>query len=69
MMTLKDGIITLNDDGISKITDLLGDDADEVIDTLKGIVSVGQDYQSFGGKTDDMSGSVKFIYKTAELTK
>lgn len=69
MITLKNGIVTLNDDGISKITDLLGDDADEIINTLKGIVNAGKDYQSFGGKSDDMTGSVKFVYKTAELTK
>ena len=40
------------------------DDVIPVIDRLKAAINAAKDYQSFGGKSDDMTGSVKFIYRT-----
>ena len=34
----------------------------------KKVVKSGQDYTSFLGKSDDLKGSVTFIYKTAGIT-
>ena len=64
---LNDGLNQFNDEGISKLTGALDQDQlhglktvlDEMSDRL-------ENYTSFGGKSEDASGSVKFIYKTGE---
>lgn len=60
-------MIQFNEEGISQITSLVGGDADDAIDTIKKVINLGKDYQSFAGKADDMDGSVTFIYKTKAL--
>ena len=66
MVELNNGMIQFNEEGISQITSLVGSDA---IDTIKKVINLGKDYQSFAGKADDMDGSVTFIYKTEGVTK
>ena len=64
---LNDGLNQFNEEGISKLTGALDQDQlhglktvlDEMTDRLN-------DYTSFAGKSEDASGSVKFIYKTGE---
>ena len=64
---LNDGLNQFNDEGISKLTGALDQDQlhglktvlDEMTDRL-------ENYTSFAGKSEDASGSVKFIYKTGE---
>ncbi len=64
---LKDGAIKLNDEGISKITDIFGNDAKEAVDIIEDTLNTGKEYKSFSGISDDMSGEVKFIFKTEEI--
>lgn len=66
---LKDGAIKLNNEGISKITDIFGKDAKDAVDTIEDTLNVGKNYKSFSGISDDMSGEVKFIFKTEEIKK
>lgn len=68
-VTLKDGMVEFNETGIKKLAGFIEDDADDALETVKKVVELGNDYQSFGGKSDDMKGSVKFIYKTEGITK
>lgn len=68
-ITLKDGMVEFNTTGISKIADLINNDMNEAIDTIKKVAELGNDYQSFAGKSQDVKGSVKFIYKTEGITK
>ena len=68
-ITLKDGMVEFNETGVKKLASLVQDDGSDCIDTLKAVVNLGSDYQSFGGKTDDLDGSVKFIYKLDEISK
>lgn len=68
-ITLRDGMVEFNETGIQKLAGLIGTDADNAVETIKQIVQLGKDYQSFAGKDDDMEGSVTFIYKTAGITK
>ena len=68
-ITLKDGMIQFNDEGIEKITKMLGIDAPEITETLKKVAELGKNYQSFAGKADDIDGTVTFIYKTDGITK
>ena len=68
-ITLKDGMAEFNETGIKVITSLVGDDADTAVDTIKEVIKLGQNYNTFLGKSDGKDNSVTFIYKTAELTK
>jgi putative membrane protein len=60
---LKDGVIEYDEDGIQKLTGLVDNDAEDVIQTLKAVIQLGKDYTSFAGKDDSWDGSVVFIYK------
>jgi putative membrane protein len=60
---LKDGVIEYDEEGIQKLTNLVDDDAEDVIQTLKAVIQLGKDYTSFAGKEDSWDGSVVFIYK------
>lgn len=64
VVTLNDGMIKFNEEGINKITSLVGTDADTALETVKKVIELGQSYQSFAGKADDVDGTVTFIYKT-----
>ena len=64
---LKEGIQQLNDEGIQKIVDAYHDNLDGLSDRLKATVNAGKAYNTFTGKSDDMQGSVKFIYETEAI--
>jgi putative membrane protein len=66
-MQLSEGIKKLNDEGISKIVDLVDGDLGDIIDRLDAIKEVSKDYNNFAGISDSMDGTVKFIYKTDEI--
>ena len=68
-ITLKDGMIEFNETGVQKLANLVKNDAQDAVDTIKKIVELGNDYQSFAGKSDDVKGTVKFIYKTEGIPK
>ena len=61
---LTDGLFKLDDEGISKLTDMFGDNVSDVVDRLKAVESAGNDYTSFSGSSDSMNSNVKFVYKT-----
>lgn len=66
-MQLSDGLKMFNEEGISKITELLDGDLGSVTARISATIDVARNYSSFAGKADDMNGTVKFIYKTAEV--
>ncbi|MDO5383132.1 MAG: hypothetical protein Q4F06_10520 [Eubacteriales bacterium] len=68
-ITLKDGMAEFNETGIKKITGLVNDDAQTAIDTVKEVVKLGKDYNTFLGRSDGKDNSVTFIYKTAGINK
>ena len=64
---LNDGLNQFNEEGISKLTGALDEDRIHGLKTvLDEMTSRLEDYTSFAGKSEDASGSVKFIYKTGE---
>ena len=65
-MQLSSGLKEFNEKGIEKITSLV-DDAKVVIERLKATVEVSKRYRNFSGISSEMSGQVKFIYKTDEI--
>ena len=62
--TLTEGLKTFNNDGISKLSDLAGDDLDSVINHFKAVKKADKRYQSFGGIKKGAEGSVKFVIET-----
>ncbi len=67
---LTSGLSTFNDEGITKVVDAL-DDLDGDVDSLTGRLEALRDaaraYDTFAGKADGQSGSVRFIYKTEQI--
>ncbi len=66
--TLSDGINTLNEDGISKIVDILGNKAENFYARLKAVVDYAQEEQSFAGVTDGTDCTVQYIFKTGDIS-
>lgn len=64
---LKSGAIKLNNEGISKITEIFGNDAKEAKNVIEDMLNAGKGYQSFSGIQENMSGDVKFIFRTEEI--
>lgn len=64
---LNDGLNQFNEQGIKKITDLANGDLRTLVVRAKATVDVSKNYKSFSGISDDMDGSVKFIYKTDSI--
>lgn len=67
-ITLKNGTIEFNEDGIKKLSELADQDANRLLETIKKLIDIGQKYQSFAGKSDDMEGNVMFLYKTEGIS-
>ena len=66
-MQLSDGLKKFNDEGISKITDLVGGDIKGLVTRIKATADVSKNYRNFSGMSDDFDGQVKFIYRTDEI--
>ncbi len=66
---LKDGVIKFNDEGISKLSELVNDDLDKFYDRLCAVRDYAEEYDSFAGVNEGLECSVKFIYKTEEIGK
>ena len=60
---LKDGVIEFNDEGISKIVDLLNKDVGSYYDRLCAVRDFADEYTSFTSRAAGENDTVKFIYK------
>lgn len=67
--TLAEGMSEFIDEGITKLNDIYEEDIKGLIDRLKAIREVGQDYRSFSGIHDSMDGEVRFIIETDAVEK
>ena len=65
--TLDEGMNEFNEEGISKLRDLAGEDLENVIKHLKAVKKADESYQSFAGMKKNQAGSVKFIIETAAV--
>jgi putative membrane protein len=68
-MQLTDGLKQLNEEGIQKLVDAVDGDLGKLAARAKATLDVSRDYKSFAGISDEMDGSVRFIYKTDEIKK
>lgn len=63
-MSLSDGLKEFNEQGIQKLVEAVDGDLGSLLTRLKATVEVSKNYKSFSGISDEMSGQVKFIYRT-----
>lgn len=63
-MQLSDGLKEFNEQGVQKLIDAVDGDLNGLINRLRVISEVSREYKSFAGISEDMDGSVRFIYKT-----
>ena len=62
---LNEGMTKFNDEGIEKLINALNSvDAGSLIDRISALSELSRSYQSFGGKDDTRTGSVKFIFRS-----
>lgn len=61
---LYNGMVTFNEEGISKLVDAFDGDAKDLIDRIDAVVQAGENYTTFTGLAKEQVGSVKFIIKT-----
>lgn len=68
-MELMDGMQLLNDEGIQKLSELLGDDAETFVSRLKELQHYSESYTNFTGASKDCPCSVRFIMRTEAIGK
>lgn len=68
-MSLSDGLKQFNEEGVQKLIDAVDGDIGNLVTRIKATADVSKNYNSYSGISDDMSGQVKFIYRTDSLTK
>lgn len=61
---LMDGMFKFKSEGIDKLTELFGDDVQDVVDTLNAVLDAGNEYNIFSAADSSVDSSVKFVYKT-----
>ncbi len=66
-MQLSDGMKEFEEQGIQKLADVFEGDLQSLVNRMKAMIDVSKNYQSFSGISEDMEGSVKFIYRTEEI--
>lgn len=61
---LKDGMAQFDSEGIRKLSDVLEDDGQTLIDRLKALQKLSEEYTTFSGSEGMLPGSVRFIVRT-----
>lgn len=64
-LKLSEGLREFNEKGVGKLKDAVDGDLAGLLTRVKATVDVSKNYKSFSGISDEMSGQVKFIYKTS----
>ena len=66
-MELRDGLTTFNDEGISKLTEALDGNYEELLARMQAMTQASRNYNSYTNENGVLDGTVKFIYKTSEV--
>ncbi len=62
---LSKGMTQLYNEGIEKLVDMYNDDLKGLTSGIDETIGAGKSYRTFSKLSDEMNGSVKFIYKTS----
>lgn len=63
-LELMEGMFRFDEEGISRLTDLFGDNVQEIVDRIDAVKDAGSKYNTFTKLPEGTTGSVRFIYKT-----
>ena len=63
-LQLSDGLREFDEQGVRKLTDAAEGGVKGLLERVRAIAEVSRAYRSFAGISDEMEGSVRFIYKT-----
>lgn len=55
------GTKTFNDTGIKKLSSFVNTNLVSKVDTVNSLIKLSNEYQSYSGKDDSISGTTKFI--------
>lgn len=66
--TLNESLVSLNNDAIKKMVSAYNGDVKDSVARLQAAMEAATEYDSFGGKSDDVAGVTKFIIKTAAIS-
>lgn len=66
---LSDGIHTFNDEAIGKITDMVDDTLDGLVNRFNAVTEVSKNYKAYDENGDPMEDGVKFIIKVDSVRK
>lgn len=66
---LNEGLIKFNDEAIQKLVDAANGDLGELVERLNAVSDAAESFRSYSGISDGTKGSVKFIFRTDEITK
>ena len=67
MQQLLDGVVKLDEEGIKKLYEAFDGDLTDFADRMSAIQEAGSSYTSFGGSSEGVDSSVKFIFKTDSI--
>lgn len=63
-LAMKDGLESFNTQGIEKLSSLVNEELDGLLDSMSSLIQAAKSYQSYGGLADGMNGTVRFIWRT-----
>ena len=66
---LSEGMAQFDEEGIQKLSEAYHGDVENLLDRVEKVLDAGQNYHTFSGLHEDMTGSVKFIIRTEEISK
>lgn len=66
---LSDGMVQFDAEGIRKLSEAYHKDVENLLDRVDKVLDAGQNYHTFSGLNEDMTGSVKFVIRTEEISK
>lgn len=65
---LREGMDQFDEEGIQKLVSLYQDDVKGLMDRFEAVQDAGKSYQTFTKLSEGTSGSVKFIFKSGEIS-
>ena len=67
MTALRDGLRTFDEAAVGKLIDFIGDDYQTVSDRVSAMLDLMNDYPSYAGKSDSMTGVTAFVIRTEPI--
>lgn len=64
---LAEGMEKFDEEGVQKITELFGDEMQNLLDRLSAVADADSAYKAFDGQNENENGKVKFIIETAGI--